>query len=461
MELRPYQQEAVSFLGTRGVGLYADPPGTGKTPSTLALLQADESDCVLIVAPKTMLPHWERQAGIWYPELEVVLGSGSPKRRAEARERVGRLSGGDTPSALLVNYEVVRLDWEHLQKMDFDTIVCDEAHRLKNRNAQVFKAMKKVCRPTTQTYMLTGTPFINGAHEVWSLLHLMDPKKYRSFWDWAYTYFHISETTFGGKVYRPVRKCEYILPEKVNDFQEELAEFMIRRPLRSLIDLPPVTEVMIPVVLTPAERKLYDQVVKHSWGEKDGKIISTPNEVAKYVRLRQLASEWAGLVDTEGLGSKAQTAVDLVGDLGDEQVVILTAFKATAIALQEALDCPERPAVLYTGDQGQPDRIEALRAFQAGECQIIIGTLATMSEGVDGLQVAHHLIMLDRDWTPARNEQAIARLARSGQEAPVTVHHLFAQNTIDQIVAEACERKQTVVDLTIGQTFTDMIQGKF
>jgi len=457
MELRPYQCEAVAFLGESGFGLYADPPGTGKTPTTLQLLRDTESGHILLVAPKTMLPHWERQAGFWYPELEVVVGTGTPKRRADARERVGRLAGGNTPAALLVNYEVVRSDWAHLK--GFPTIVCDEAHRLKNRSSQTFKAMCKIVKPEQSLFLLTGTPFINGAHEVWALLHLLDPRRYRSFWSWAEENFDITETTYGGKVWRPVRKVGEIRPGRAAALRDELADYMIRRPLAALIDLPPVTETLIPVTLTPRERKLYDSVVKHSWGEKDGKLIVTVNEVSKTTRLRQLASEWGGLVDTEGLGSKADTAVNLVADLAPEQVVILTAYKATAYALSDALSALQIDVAVYTGDQDADERTEALRAFQAGTVRVIVGTLATMSEGVDGLQIARHLIMLDRDWTPARNEQAIARLARSGQENPVIVYHLYAENTVDQMVAEACSRKQAVIDTVMGSSVHDILIG--
>jgi SNF2 family DNA or RNA helicase len=58
--------------------------------------------------------------------------------------------------------------------------------------------------------------------------------------------------------------------------------------------------------------------------------------------------------------------------------------------------------------------------------------------------------MVDHDWTPARNEQAIGRLLRNGQERPVVVHHIYAENTIDQDVAESCYRKEKIIEETLA-----------
>ena len=103
-------------------------------------------------------------------------------------------------------------------------------------------------------------------------------------------------------------------------------------------------------------------------------------------------------------------------------------------------------AVTYTGDISQKHRDILRQEFIDGDLNVLVGTLATMGEGIDGLQVARHLVMVDRDWTPARNDQAIGRLLRRGQDRPVVVHHVYAEGTIDEDVAQSCARKTETIE---------------
>lgn len=452
MDLYPFQDEAVAFLGMDG-GIVADPPGAGKTATTLGWLRQrwEPGELIALVVPKVQIAHWRAEAAEWWPDLNIVTLTGTPKRRAESITSAGRASGEGTPTALLMTYETFRNDHEALAKpLHCGIIVYDEAHRLKNRNAKVTKAATKVARSASSHCLLTGTPVMNRAEELWSLLRLLDPKVYTSFWRWVHYYFDVEVTTFGYRQSTPVTLIKGVKPEKLEELRAEVAPYMIRRSLDDILDLPPLIHSRIPVELSATERKAYDQMAKHAWMEIDGQITQGENEVAKQVRLRQLASEWGVFMDSDkvSLGAKGTAAVALAEDLleAGEQVVILCAYKETANRIAASLP----GAALYTGDINQRHRDGILFDFREGDKRVVVGTLATMGEGVNGLQVAHHLIMVDHDWTPARNEQAIGRLLRNGQEHPVTVHHIYAENTIDQDVAEACIRKEHIIKETIG-----------
>lgn len=191
---------------------------------------------------------------------------------------------------------------------------------------------------------------------------------------------------------------------------------------------------------------MHDSMSSKFWMEQGGNLVIAPNKITQSLRLRQLASDWTAF-GGEGLGSKAKAAVDLVNDLGDEQVVIFCAFRATVDAINLALPDTSVP---YHGGLSVNMRNECLRQFVSGEAQVLVGTIATMGEGIDGMQVARNAIFVDRDWTPSRNTQAIARLQRSGQRSAVNVTHLVATDTIDQVVADALRRKESVIKAVLG-----------
>lgn len=454
--LRTYQNEAVQFLTEHGRAIYGDAPGTGKTASTLCWLHENNSLRTLIVAPLPVLGHWEREAARWYPDLHVVRGTGTPKQRVTARTQVddaGRSRGETTPTALLVNYETLRGDIDALTGVRWDAFVADEAHRLKNRNAQVTKASVKVAKIARYLALVTGTPILNRPDEIWSLLRLCAPRSYKTYWGWVEGYCETERTTFYGRSPRPVTLIHGLKPERIDDLREEVAGYLLQRPLETLLpDLPETTEIMLPVTLSPAERRAYDQLAAHAWAEVPGGIVTTRNEVSKITRLRQLASDWSGLAAEQvKLGTKAQAALELIADLDGEQVVVLSSYKAAVYALHNALEGKGVRSACYTGDQSSGEREDALGSFKCGDTQVLVGTIATMGEGVDGLQVARRIIMLDRDWTPARNEQAVARVRRSGQEHDaVFVHQIYAENTIDETVAEALHRKVDVIAAVLG-----------
>lgn len=445
--LRKYQTEGVSFLLSHRRSVLALEPGTGKTPTTLVALRDAGVRRVLIVAPKSVTMHWLDLMNTWWPGLVGVLGTGTANQREGAREFVSGLEV--RPTALVINYEAARIDIESLSAMGFDAVVFDEAHRLKNRQAQVTRAANALCKhPRQWVWLVTGTPIMNRPEEIWSLLHLIDRHRFSSYWAWVRSYYETSTTSYGwGARAQRVEELGALRDGAIERMRSELADVMFHRSLEECLpDLPEVTHTTIDVELDTDERALYDDLLKKTWAEIDGTVLLIPNEVARMTRLRQVVSDIEILgAERTRPGSKIAAAVELIGDLEPEQVVCLTWSRAAAERVAEECD----GAFIHGGVDSQA-RHEILGKFKSGEIRILSGTLATLGEGVDGLQVARHLIRLDRDWTPARNDQAVARLRRSGQRSAVVVHDIVAYGTIDATVEKALRHKTSVIDAVLA-----------
>lgn len=441
-ELRPYQRDAVDFLHRSQRAIFAYAPGTGKTATVAAWLADEHAQRTLIVAPNgPVLEHWERESGRFWEFCWPVIGTGTPKNRAGSRDFI--VAGGCDDASLIINYELLRQDIDELIKIQWDAVVFDESHRLKNRKALVFKAAAKLARRTPRIVLVTGTPILNRADELWTSLHMLDPDRFKSFWRWAEYHFDVVSKRYRG---RPVREVGDLKKGHASMLRKELSACLLQRPISELLpDLPDVSETYLPVQLSSDERKAYDSMNEHFWMAHGDQLTVAPNVVAKSLRLRQLVSDWSAFGEHE-LGAKANAAVSLVEDLEPEQVVIFAAFRETVNALHRAI--PE--SVPYHGGMSPQDRHRALHSFIDGHHRVLVGTLGTLAEGIDGLQVARHVIFLDRDWTPARNDQAVARLARSGQKSSVNVIHLFAEDTIDDVVADALRRKVDVIAAVLG-----------
>lgn len=450
MELQPRQREALTPLRDRWI--HADPPGTGKTPMGLTWLDEQDAKRVLIVAPARVLSHWHDLIPEW-TTLKSVNGMGTPAQRGHARSAIAH-SG-----ALVIGYETMRQDANTLMTYPWDAVIFDEAHRLKGRKNLVHKAATKLARRIPLIDLASGSPILNDAEEAWSLLHLLDPKRYSSFWRWAHEYFEVTSTTFHGKSEHAIGVVGEPKDGALEAIAADLGTSLVMRDEDYLLpDLPKLIEYDYHVDMLPEEKAAYESMLKHNWMRTTGgKNIIASNVVAQMTRLRQLTSDFGELLDTDLPGSKVETAVEVVREIG-EPVLVLTAFKHTARKLQETLG---HAAALFTGDQNEANLEGSKQAFERGQTNVLIGTFGVIREGVDGLQkAAHHVVLLDHEWTPELNRQAIARLRRYGQQSPeVYVHHIVLRDSIDQTVALANERKQKVIDVIVGKPVSDVLHG--
>jgi SWI/SNF-related matrix-associated actin-dependent regulator 1 of chromatin subfamily A len=434
--LRGYQQDAVRVIQDQGRVLLANPPGTGKTGTVLSALKGR----ALIVAPLAVVDHWVREADR-FGKIEAINGTGTAVKREHARR-----TAFIHEFHLVVNYEAMRNDIDCLTAQPWDWLVFDESHRLKGRHkVQVFKAAQKLANTTNGLVLVTGTPILNHPEELWATLHLIDPKRYRGFWPWAEKHF---KTKFEKHRGRLTRKVGDLKPGHEKYLRQHLDGRLIQQPLSVLLpDLPPVTETTLHLSLSPAERKMHDDMLKKAWMEVPEGVVQAANAVAKNTRLRQLTSDWS-VFGIDKPGTKIKAAVELIGDLAPEQVLVFTSFRQTADMVVRQLG---PTAVAIHGGIDTKTRGQHLAQFQAGGARVIAATIRSLGEGVDGLQVARNVIFLDRDWTPARNEQAVFRLRRMGQLQAVNVYYLVADDTIDETVSDALSRKESVIEAVLGR----------
>lgn len=450
-ELRPLQQEALEPLRKRWV--HGDPPGSGKTPVGLTWLREHGARRCLIVSPSNVVRHWAALAPIWHGELDVLVAPKGSKLsdRQKAWDFFKQATG---PAAYITTYALLREDADALAVAKWDAAIFDEAHRLKNRTSLLHKAAAKVAHRTPLLDLSTGSAIMNSAEEAWSALHLMDPRRYKSFWRWAREHFDIEETTFHGTLARPITR---ILGPKPGALEAIAAEFGVSLVARSEEEMLPALgepdRIFYEIDLTPAERRVYDSLEKHGWAVEGGERLITPNALAKNVRLRQLASDWSSALGEVGTaGSKVIACAELIEDLHPKQVLVFVSFKRTAQALVETLHKAGVESALFTGDEDEDQREEALDLFVSGEARVLIGTYGALAEGTDGLQyAAHHVVLLDHDWVPEIERQAIGRLRRDGQQYRVVVHDIFARDTIDEVVAQSHAEKIGVADTVLGR----------
>lgn len=348
------------------------------------------------------------------------------------------------------------------QKRLWFHVIADEVHRAKNKDAQQARVLKQI--RTLYRTALTGTPIANRPPDLWSILNWLYPKDFSSSQRWNARYGIWHEDYRGGAMSTTKYKI-YDGPQRTDELQARIAPFVVQRGREVRPQLPP-RHVDIHVDLSPQQRRAYDQMKKHmiAWvGEFGDQALVSSAVVTKLQRLQQLAiahanvmmkphkhhsdcaigcaQEWDEHVQMTEPSSKLDALMELLGDNPDEQFVVFSQFRGTVQLLATRL---EHAGIRYgqiIGGQPAASRASEISAFAAGESRIIIGTIAAGGEGIDGLQCASALVLIDRDWSPSRNDQSIGRLDRIGQQRDVVVYDIVARNTVDAYKGQLLNRK--------------------
>jgi len=425
--LMPHQAAGIEWLRERPRALLADDPGLGKTAQ--ALLAATPP--VLVVAPAMLAGTWRSEVEKWRPEWTEADWSWTSY--SSLCYRLGH-AGFARP------------------RDEFDrpwgTVICDEAHYLKNRRAKWTQAGLLVCGQAERVFLLTGTPVPNWAHELYMLLRILHPgdARFRSYWRWVGEWFEITEQKRrDGRSWQEVGGLKAGIGWRSFAKANDLDELMLRRRREDVLaDLPPVTETTIEVPMGPEQRAAYVELRQdyYTFVRETGTEVAAFSDGGLHIKLAQATTGLPTLTgDPDASGScKLEALRELLEEREGAPVVVFCHFRATAKAVAALGDKLGRRTAVVMGGVTQAERDLYVDDFQSGRIDLLVGTLATLSEGVT-LTRSSTCIFVERSWRPSTNEQAMRRVHRISQTAPVTCIYIVTADSLDQRMTERLAAK--------------------
>lgn len=434
-DLRDYQLDGYKWLrrlAEWGVGgVLADDMGLGKTLQTLAvLLDRRDQGAALVIAPTSVGFNWVREAQRFTPELKTHL-----YRETDRADFLSAVGPGDL---VVCSYGLALRDEEALAKIDWGTLVMDEAQAVKNSRSKTAQAIAGF--NAKWSVALTGTPVENHLGELWSLFHLVSPGVFGG-WD-----------NFRKRFALPIEK--HADDEARRSLANRLQPFVLRRSKSQVLtELPPRTEMNLYVDLSKEERAQYDRVRLSALGEVD-QIAALPSVqdqrfklLALLTRLRQFACH-PGIVNKEWTGSSAKLdqLCETIQELKEEghRALVFSQFTQHLAVIRDAFD---RLGVTYQyldGSTPAATRQQRVDAFQNGEGDCFLISLKAGGTGLN-LTGADYVIHMDPWWNPAVEDQATDRAHRMGQEKPVMVYRIIARGTIEEEILSLHESKRDLV----------------
>lgn len=442
-KLFEYQKAGVRFLVKSRRALLADDMGLGKTVQVIAACEELHASRVLVLCPNAVKDVWSKEVVKWAPDRVATVLRGS--NRAAKLKVLEEFSEG----YLVVNYEAARERRENggllaeLLAMDWDVVVVDEAHNVKNRKAQQTQGIRKLALRAECAYLLTGTPIMNRIDDLWSPLNMLYPKQYSSFWAFAKKHTWVTQGPFGWQIDGRPRAPEAL--------RRELAPIMLRREKQEVFpDMPPKMYQKLWVDLEGEQLRVYKEIEELAMAQvTEDMLVITPGVLARLTRCRQVAIS-PGLIGGESTGAKLDALLGVLH--GTEKKVIVFSQFAQAIKLVSRILTEEGiPHLTMTGDTPDADRAGAVERFQTDPgIQVILMTTQLGGVGLT-LTAASVVVFLDKMWTPAQNEQAVDRTRPHLQKESVQVIEILARDTVDEMVEEVLGGKVSIIEAVVAR----------
>ncbi|CAM3765664.1 DEAD/DEAH box helicase [Marinicrinis lubricantis] len=431
----------------RGRAILADEVGLGKTIEAGLILKEymirGLVRKVLVLVPASLVLQWVR-------ELSQKFGIPAV---AQKKQYIW-----ESHDIVVASMDTAKRDphKDIITQIDYDMLIIDEAHKLKNKNTTNYKFINQVKKK--YCLLLTATPVQNDLKELYNLITLLKPGQ------------------LGGQgSFQTNFMLHKRLPKNEEELRKQLGSVMIRnRRSDGNLQFTKRHVKNILLELSPEEQELYDSVtgfVKGRYESAQGDIgsmlslVTLQREVcssrdAVFLTLvnlfkkteedspvRQAIWELVGKIKQIEANSKAEKTMELIQEM-NEKVIVFTEYRATQEYLLQYLKKHEIIAVPYRGGMNRGKKDWMMDLFRS-RAQVMVATEAG-GEGIN-LQFCNNMINFDLPWNPMRVEQRIGRVHRLGQQNDVRIFNLSTKNTIEEHILHLLHEKINMFELVIGE----------
>lgn len=488
----PHQLQAIkAIVELQGRVLLADDMGLGKTATSLWTANAMGSRHIFVVCPASVKYNWAREVAMTIGYKTIVIDGHATRRATQFAEAIGVVEHQSL--VIVINYDLL------LQLNDAaiaflkgfalrQTVIYDESHYLKNRNAARTKIATDIAKGATNRMLLTGTPIWNLCDDLYSQFEIIQPGTWVSYWDFAKRHLEISPMTVGTRTFQKVRGAK-----NLNDLNEVVNTIQIRRMKEEVLDLPPKIITKPELELSGDHKKVYKamkdlallELGKLGEGEAAAGVGSNTSifhpraqsAVEAAMRCEQIAQGFVGgvpepLVEklSKILSKHAHTIpgrpreiifphspkilwlIETVAALlkTGKRPVVVSRFNAPMFWLAAHFKCD----LVLHGALSSKAKDEVITKFQEGDARLMFMQVK-MAQGFN-LHTSQDCIFLGRDWAPATNIQAEDRFHRIGQKGTVNIQIPIVRKTIEtmldaKLASKSADAEQALSTVTVKE----------
>ena len=454
-DVKAFQKPGYNNLVTRYRHLLLFRMGLGKTVVTVKAMYDVEARCVLILCPKNAIRVWEDHIKEWFDGLDVASGKVTEEtetsfhifrwrkkyNNADKRRRLWRSVDRDAKVNVYITTFAAFISDHEFFTQSYDTIIIDEAKRIRNRKSKAFEYLKPLAKACKYLWLLTGTPGRLPPH-FWTMLHLCDPKYFSSFWKFVGAFMYTQKNSWGGIE---------ILGLKNKTAWDHLLGMWATILTKEMVGHQETTRQFLWVEMDDEQSMLYKQMAEDMMIVGEDEIILASTSLTQTLRFRQLLVCPKILGDNYGVGAAFTDFVEGLkeGEI-DPHTVCFSPFTEAFPHFKEYLHANGFQNVFILQGGLDPDEMQArIDQYRATKgiilCSILYATAFS-------LEPASECYFFGREWDPEDNAQAEERLNRLTTTYPVNSYYYGYEETYDQEQNVILDTKTQQERATLGLT---------
>ena len=471
-QLMAYQMDGLNWLyyqwHKEQNAILADEMGLGKTIQVIGFLSTlkEIHGCwpFLVVVPNSTCANWRREIKQWAPALRVVtyFGSSEARRLSKRYELFPSQDKNLRCHVVVTSYDAAQEDdfRKVFRGINWQGLIVDEGQRLKNDRNLLYGALNALRAPFK--VLLTGTPLQNNPRELFNLLQFLDDS-----------------------IDAAVLEAEYaeLTKENVPRLHELLRPFFLRRTKAQVLAfLPAMAQIIVPVTLTILQKKLYKSILarnpellKAIFGGSKRVVAKTERSSLNNILMQlrkclchpfvynrdieeQSSNATVSHRNLVEASSKLQLLEIMLPKLQERghRVLIFSQFLNMLDIVEDFLDGLGLFYQRLDGSMGSLQKQKRIDEFNSPDSPLFAFLLSTRAGGVGiNLATADTVIILDPDFNPHQDIQALSRAHRIGQKKKVLVFQLTTRATAEEKIMQIGKKKMALDHALIEQMDAD------
>jgi chromodomain-helicase-DNA-binding protein 4 len=470
-KLMTYQLEGLNWLYYKWFqqknAILADEMGLGKTIQIIgflaALVQDHNTFPFLVVVPNSTCPNWRREIKRWAPSLRVVAFYGSRESREHAykHEMFPENSKDLRCHVVVTSYDAAADDScrKFFRSIHWQGLIVDEGQRLKNEKTQLYSALRALKVPFK--ILMTGTPLQNNQRELFNLLHFLDDSH---------------------DVEELEKEYEDLDQAKIVKLHDLIRPYFLRRTKAQVLTfLPPMAQIILPVSMSVLQKKVYRTILAKNpellrsifnpdqtlgKGERTSlsnvlmqlrKCLCHPFVYSRGIEERHDNNSLShrSLVDASSKLKLLEVLLPKLQERG-HRVLIFSQFLDMLDMVEDFLDGMALQYQRLDGSISSLQKQKRIDEFNAPGSPLFAFLLSTRAGGVGiNLATADTVIILDPDFNPHQDIQALSRAHRIGQTKKVLCFQLVTRASAEEKIMQIGRRKLALDHVLIQEMDTD------
>ena len=420
-----HQKEAIEKLAGSKRFILADDMGLGKTTSTIIAALESGAKKVLIICPASLKINWAREIEN-YTDKSIYICEGKNFSSDE--------------DFVIVNYDIIKNFHDIKEKensqilnANFDLVIIDEAHYIKNSQAQRTKLINNFVKNVNRLWLLTGTPITSRPIDYFNLLSLIESPVAQNWMAYVIRFCEGYQFRAGQRKVWNVNGAS-----NLDELRERTSKQILRRLKTDVLDLP---EKIINPVYLRLKSKEYENLMGeyYDWYRNNKEESSSLTiQFSKLMKVRQVIAE-----------EKISQTIELAENILEQgkKVIIFSNFTEPLKRIYEHFG---KSAVYLDGSSTKPARQKAVDDFQDNDkVKVFCGNIKAAGVGIT-LTSAEVVIFNDLSFVPSDHSQSEDRAYRYGQKNSVLVYYPLFENTIEGAIYDILIKKKGIFETVMG-----------